>query len=200
MKELVYGNDEVVLCWLSSKADKVSVLTLQRSHMIRLSPLPFVVVFLNITSELSFCAFNFVFCPRFNLSLLFQYQADVMKAVFGNQSESSLLGITAQDSLLALIALPGYFVAVAFVGELGPRAVQVIFTFIFRLLCFLLTYTSNITTATPRVTVVQDAELFVGKPYPARPHHFVVGPVRWLSSADACLLGNSFSIMYESDF
>lgn len=60
---------------------------------------------------------------------LFQYQAHVMRAVFGNQSELTPVGIAAQDSLLALIALPGYFVAVAFVGKLGPRVVQVRFRF-----------------------------------------------------------------------
>lgn len=54
-----------------------------------------------------------------------QYEADVLNAVFGNRSELSLAGIAAQDSLLALIALPGYFVAVALVGKLGPRLVQV---------------------------------------------------------------------------
>ncbi|CAN0584203.1 unnamed protein product, partial [Ectocarpus sp. 12 AP-2014] len=44
-------------------------------------------------------------------------------AVFGNAE--SLRDEASQDSLVALVALPGYFVAVALISRMGPRRVQV---------------------------------------------------------------------------
>lgn len=42
-----------------------------------------------------------------------------------------------QDSVVALVALPGYFVAVALIGRMGPRRMQVTCLFFFLvLLCF----------------------------------------------------------------
>lgn len=52
-----------------------------------------------------------------------QYQGDVLEAVFGGTSDTK--ESAGQDIILALVALPGYFVAVAFIGRLGPRLVQV---------------------------------------------------------------------------
>lgn len=68
---------------------------------------------------------TFFFLQLVFATIPLQYEADVLDAVFGNRSELTLTGMAAQDSLLALIALPGYFVAVALVGKLGPRFVQV---------------------------------------------------------------------------
>ncbi|CAM9289765.1 unnamed protein product [Ectocarpus sp. 13 AM-2016] len=51
------------------------------------------------------------------------YEEDVLEAVFGNAE--SLRGEASQDSLVALVALPGYFVAVALISRMGPRRVQV---------------------------------------------------------------------------
>lgn len=52
-----------------------------------------------------------------------QYQGDVLEAVFG--SAETLAGEASQDIFVALVALPGYFVAVALVAKMGPRRVQV---------------------------------------------------------------------------
>lgn len=52
-----------------------------------------------------------------------QYQEDVLEAVFGGREGPKQEAF--QDSLLALVALPGYFVAVALIGRMGPRRVQV---------------------------------------------------------------------------
>ncbi|CAM9365980.1 unnamed protein product [Ectocarpus fasciculatus] len=51
------------------------------------------------------------------------YEEDVLEAVFG--SAESLRDEASQDSLVALVALPGYFVAVALISRMGPRRVQV---------------------------------------------------------------------------
>ncbi|CAM9151456.1 unnamed protein product [Ectocarpus sp. 8 AP-2014] len=51
------------------------------------------------------------------------YEGDVLEAVFGNAE--SLRDEASQDSLVALVALPGYFVAVALISRMGPRRVQV---------------------------------------------------------------------------
>lgn len=54
-----------------------------------------------------------------------QYEEDVLEAVFGNAE--SLRDEASQDSLVALVALPGYFVAVALISRMGPRRVQVMY-------------------------------------------------------------------------
>lgn len=54
-----------------------------------------------------------------------QYEDDVLEAVFGGAEGLRLRDEAAQDSLVALVALPGYFVAVALIAKLGPRNVQV---------------------------------------------------------------------------
>ncbi|CAN0084714.1 unnamed protein product [Ectocarpus sp. 4 AP-2014] len=51
------------------------------------------------------------------------YEEDVLEAVFGNAED--LRDEASQDSLVALVALPGYFVAVALISRMGPRRVQV---------------------------------------------------------------------------
>lgn len=56
-------------------------------------------------------------------SILVKYEDDVLEAVFG--AAEDLKDEAAQDSLVALVALPGYFVAVALIGRMGPRRVQV---------------------------------------------------------------------------
>lgn len=64
-----------------------------------------------------------VFMFAINITYCEQYEEDVLIAVFGGaegpKEEAS------QDSLLALVALPGYFVAVALIGRMGPRRMQV---------------------------------------------------------------------------
>lgn len=54
-----------------------------------------------------------------------QYEDDVLEAVFS--SAETLKDEAFQDSVVALVALPGYFVAVALIGRMGPRLVQVRF-------------------------------------------------------------------------
>ncbi|CAM9493408.1 unnamed protein product [Scytosiphon promiscuus] len=51
------------------------------------------------------------------------YEDDVLEAVFG--SAETLKDEASQDSIVALVALPGYLVAVALIGKMGPRRVQV---------------------------------------------------------------------------
>lgn len=58
----------------------------------------------------------------------FQYEDDVLEAVFGGAE--GLKDEAAQDSFVALVALPGYFVAVALIAKLGPRNVQVRIVFL----------------------------------------------------------------------
>lgn len=53
-----------------------------------------------------------------------QYEDDVLEAVFGGAE--GLKEEAAQDSFVALVALPGYFVAVALIAKLGPRNIQVV--------------------------------------------------------------------------
>lgn len=67
-----------------------------------------------------YCAVGFVHGRR---GSFFQYEDDVLEAVFGGAE--GLKDEAAQDSFVALVALPGYFVAVALIAKLGPRNVQV---------------------------------------------------------------------------
>lgn len=62
-------------------------------------------------------------CVRAFLSFI-QYEDDVLEAVFGGAE--GLKEEAAQDSFVALVALPGYFVAVALIAKLGPRNIQVV--------------------------------------------------------------------------
>lgn len=66
----------------------------------------------------------FFFCGllRFDGGRL-QYEDDVLEAVFGGAE--GLKDEAAQDSFVALVALPGYFVAVALIAKMGPRNIQV---------------------------------------------------------------------------
>ncbi|CAM9669015.1 unnamed protein product, partial [Hapterophycus canaliculatus] len=52
------------------------------------------------------------------------YEDDVLEAVFG--SAETLKDEASQDSVVALVALPGYLFAVALIGQMGPRRVQVL--------------------------------------------------------------------------
>ncbi|CAM9744854.1 unnamed protein product [Choristocarpus tenellus] len=51
------------------------------------------------------------------------YQGDVLESAFG--SREGLVDVAWQDLVLALAAVPGYFVAVAFIQTMGPRRMQV---------------------------------------------------------------------------
>ena len=52
-----------------------------------------------------------------------QYEEDVLQVVLGRAESPKEVAF--QDSIVALVALPGYFVAVALIGRMGPRRMQV---------------------------------------------------------------------------
>lgn len=52
-----------------------------------------------------------------------QYEEDVLQVVLGGAESPKEVAF--QDSIVALVALPGYFVAVALIGRMGPRRMQV---------------------------------------------------------------------------
>ncbi|CAM9146048.1 unnamed protein product, partial [Laminaria digitata] len=51
------------------------------------------------------------------------YEEDVLQVVLGGAESPKEVAF--QDSIVALVALPGYFVAVALIGRMGPRRMQV---------------------------------------------------------------------------
>lgn len=62
-----------------------------------------------------------------------QYEEDVLQVVLGGAESPKEVAF--QDSIVALVALPGYFVAAALIGRMGPRRMQVTGIFCLIILC-----------------------------------------------------------------